>query len=86
MSGVGFIERYLYLEPCADRQELRAVRFSTRLRLAGGLLMRGFGVQFLRSEPCLEHRVPRLLDERGDVYSHWADEAAPAAHIAAIEQ
>ncbi len=49
-------------------------------------LMRRLLVQLLRGKARIEHGVARLLDERGDIDAHGADQAAAAAHVAAVEQ
>jgi hypothetical protein len=48
--------------------------------------MRGLLIELLRRESGVEHGVARLLDERGHIDAHGADQAAAAAHVAAVEQ
>src|ERR1022692_1457509 len=50
------------------------------------MLVRRLLVQLLRRKPCFEHRMARLLDERGHVDPHRTDQAATTAHIATVEQ
>ena len=83
---LGFIERYFDAESRADRQELVAVGLRARLRLAGRSLMRRLLIELFRREPGIEHRMARLLDERSHIDAHRADQAATAAHVAAVEQ
>ena len=85
-SDVGFIERYVDLEPLTDGHELLAVGLGARFRLAGCPLMRRLLIEFLRSEPGVEHGMARLFDERRHVDTHRANQAATTTHIAAVEQ
>ncbi len=53
-------------------------------RAAFGFGAFGGRMQFVGYEPGLEHAVPRLADERGDVDAHRADQRAAAAHRAGV--
>ena len=83
---VALIERDLDAEALADREQLVAIGLCARFRLAGRALVRRLLIQLLRGEAGLEHRVPRLLDQRRHIDAHRADQAAAAAHVAAVEQ
>jgi hypothetical protein len=84
--GLWFVQRYLDAELLADRQQLVAIRFGARLGLAGELLVRRLLVELRGRKAGFEHRMARLLDQRGHIDAHRTDQAAAAAHVAAVEQ
>ena len=80
------VDGHLHVELPPDGQEPVAVRLAGVLRLSRAALVRRLFVQLLRRETRFEQTASRLFDELGDVDAHRADERAPAAHVAAVEQ